>query len=116
MSCREPRPARRGRSVASSALRPALVLLSAFAASSALAREPIALVRNGRAAGVIVATPADAGAVELQDYLRQITAAIVPIVAGPPHGKPCIRVGVYGHPPVERWSGAAPPADGVVIA
>src|SRR2546430_2310156 len=46
MSCREPRPARRGRSVASRALRPALAFLSAFAASSALARAPIALVED----------------------------------------------------------------------
>jgi hypothetical protein len=116
MSCRGPRPARRGRSVASRALRPAVVFLSTLAASSALAREPMALVRNGRATGVIVATAADTGAVELQDYLRKITGAAVPIVSAPARGRAAVRVGVYGHPPVESWSGAAPPADGFVIA
>lgn len=95
-------------------LRAVLFLLAAALSAPALAREPIALVRAGRALGVIVA-PGDPAGLELQEYLRRVTGAVVPIVAKSPRGRPSVHIGVVGQPPVAGWSGVAPPRDGFVI-
>ena len=92
--------------------------LSAVCCQSALT-----LVRDGvPTATIVVATEASAdeklAATELQDYLRKMSGAQVPIGAlplGSEGGDVLVRVGVFGSVAVHAFAGERPPADGFAL-
>jgi hypothetical protein len=82
---------------------------------------PPALVRGGRPEATILISPAASAdeklaAQELQEYVRKISGATLPTRVTTGADTPSeVRIGVYGSPPVEGWTGERPVADGFAI-
>src|SRR6185436_6674628 len=87
----------------------------------AWAADPM-LARRGVAEAAIVIAPTakpdeKLAAAELQEYVRKISGATLPIALSDRRTSliPTVRIGVFGSPPVEAWKGEKPVADGFAL-
>ena len=91
----------------------------ALAATGSSCGQP-ALVRNGRPEAVIVLSPAASAdeklaAQELQDYVRKVSGATLPVITGRADDASEVRIGAFGTEAVAEWRGERPPPDGFAI-
>jgi hypothetical protein len=95
--------------------------LLAFAVTVEVACAPPALVRDSRSETTILISPAATAdeklaAKELQDYVRRISGADVPVMITSRADTPTVvRLGVFGSDAVKGWPGSTPVADGFAI-
>ena len=97
-------------------------VLAATALAAAAGCAQSALVRNGRPeAAIVISAAASAdeklAAQELQDYVRKISGATLPVGTTAAAGLPSqVRIGAFGTEAVSAWSGERPPPDGFALS
>ena len=98
------------------------VVVAAALAAAAQGCAQSALVRDGRPeAGIVISATASAdeklAAQELQDYVRKISGATLPVGTTAAAGLPSqVRIGAFGTEAVSAWSGERPPPDGFSLS